>query len=178
MNTQIATAAAALAWMIAEGFLQKKPSVLGLLSGAVGGLVAITPAAGFVNAQGALWIGLAGGVGCYISAVYVKRIFRYDDSLDAFGIHGVGGVIGALLTGVFATAAVNGGSGLIDGNAGQIWIQIKGIFATMAYCAVATFVILKVIDLTIGLRVSQEQEIEGLDIHLHGETLHGDIVQG
>jgi Amt family ammonium transporter len=177
MNTQIATAAAAIAWMITEWFLQRKPSVLGLLSGAVGGLVAITPAAGFVTASGALWIGLVGGVGCYLSAVYVKRLFRYDDSLDAFGIHGVGGIIGAVLTGVFATATVNGGSGLIDGNAGQVWTQLTGIGATIAYCAVATFVILKVIDLAIGLRVTQEQEIEGLDIHLHGESLHSEFMQ-
>jgi Amt family ammonium transporter len=163
--------------MITEWFLQRKPSVLGLLSGAVGGLVAITPAAGFVTASGALWIGLVGGVGCYLSAVYVKRLFRYDDSLDAFGIHGVGGIIGAVLTGVFATATVNGGSGLIDGNAGQVWTQLTGIGATIAYCAVATFVILKVIDLAIGLRVTQEQEIEGLDIHLHGESLHSEFMQ-
>jgi Amt family ammonium transporter len=170
MNTQIATAAAALAWMISEWLLHKKPSVLGLLSGAVGGLVAITPAAGFVDASGALWIGLIGGVACYIAAVYVKRLFRYDDSLDAFGIHGVGGAVGAILTGVFATSAVNGGSGLIDGNPGQIWTQIQGLGATILYCAVVTWLILKAIDATVGLRVSREQEIEGLDLHLHGET--------
>jgi Amt family ammonium transporter len=173
MNTQIATAAAALAWMVAEWLLHGKPSVLGLLSGAVAGLVAITPAAGFVDATGALLIGTAGGVACYISAVWVKRLFRYDDSLDAFGIHGVGGAVGAVLTGVFATTAVNFGSGLIDGNAGQIWIQIKGLAATAGYCAIATFVILKAIDLTVGLRVKPEQEIEGLDLHLHGETAQG-----
>ncbi|MEX1108196.1 MAG: ammonium transporter [Dongiaceae bacterium] len=173
MNTQVATAAAALAWMITEWLLHGKPSVLGLLSGAVSGLVAITPAAGFVDASGALLIGAAGGVGCYVAAVWVKRLFRYDDSLDAFGIHGVGGAIGAVLTGVFATAAVNFGSGLVDGNAGQIWIQIKGLAATAGYCAIATFVILKAIDMTIGLRVKPEQEIEGLDLHLHGETAQG-----
>ena len=173
MNTQIATAAAALAWMICEWLLQKKPSVLGLLSGAVGGLVAITPAAGFVDAAGALWIGLIGGVACYIAAVYVKRIFKYDDSLDAFGIHGVGGAVGAILTGVFATASVNGGSGLIDGNPGQILVQLLGLGTTLAYCGVATWLILKIIDLTIGLRVSPEQEIEGLDLHLHGESAQG-----
>jgi Amt family ammonium transporter len=172
MNTQIATAAAALAWMICEWLLQKKPSVLGLLSGAVGGLVAITPAAGFVDAAGALWIGLIGGVACYIAAVYVKRIFKYDDSLDAFGIHGVGGAVGAILTGVFATSAVNGGSGLVDGNPGQILVQLQGLGATLVYCGVATWLILKAIDLTIGLRVSAEQEIEGLDLHLHGEATH------
>jgi Amt family ammonium transporter len=173
MNTQVATAAAALAWMVAEWLLHGKPSVLGLLSGAVAGLVAITPAAGFVDATGALLIGTAGGVACYISAVWVKRLFRYDDSLDAFGIHGVGGAVGAVLTGVFATTAVNFGSGLVDGNAGQIWIQIKGLSATAGYCAIATFVILKAIDLTVGLRVKPEQEIEGLDLHLHGETAQG-----
>ncbi len=173
MNTQIATAAAALAWMVSEWLLQRKPSVLGLLSGAVGGLVAITPAAGFVDASGALWIGLIGGVACYVAAVYVKRIFKYDDSLDAFGIHGVGGAVGAILTGVFATATVNSGSGLVDGNPGQIWIQIKGLGATIAYCAAITWLILKAIDATIGLRVTREQEIEGLDLHLHGETAQG-----
>ncbi len=171
-NTQIATAAAAIAWMFAEWLIMKKPSVLGIISGAVAGLVAITPACGFVDPMGALWIGLAAGVVCFISAVFVKRALGYDDSLDAFGIHGVGGALGAILTGVFATAAINGASGAIDGNVEQIWLQVKGVGISAIYCAVVTFVILKVIDVVIGLRVSKEVEIEGLDLHLHGETVH------
>jgi Amt family ammonium transporter len=171
-NTQIATAAAAIAWMFVEWLVMKKPSVLGIISGAVAGLVAITPACGFVDPMGALWIGLAAGVVCFVSAVFVKRALGYDDSLDAFGIHGVGGAVGAILTGVFATTAVNFGSGAIDGNVAQIWVQAKAVLISAGYCAIATFVILKVIDLAIGLRVSKEVEIEGLDLHLHGETLH------
>jgi Amt family ammonium transporter len=171
-NTQIATAAAALAWMLAEWIVMKKPSVLGIISGAVAGLVAITPACGFVTPMGALWIGLAAGVVCFFAAVFVKRRLGYDDSLDAFGIHGVGGALGAILTGVFATAAVNFGQGAIDGNAAQIWVQVKGVAISAVYCAVATFVILKVIDVVIGLRVSKEVEVDGLDLNLHGETLH------
>jgi Amt family ammonium transporter len=171
-NTQIATAAAAIAWLFAEWLTKGKPSVLGILSGAVAGLVAITPACGFVTPMGALWIGLAAGVVCFLSAVYVKRWLGYDDSLDAFGIHGVGGALGAILTGVFATTAVNFGEGAIDGNVAQIWVQVKGVAISAAYCAVATFVILKVIDVVIGLRVSKEVEVDGLDLNLHGETLH------
>ncbi len=171
-NTQIATAAAAIAWMFVEWLVMKKPSVLGIISGAIAGLVAITPACGFVDPMGALWIGLAAGVVCFVSAVFVKRALGYDDSLDAFGIHGVGGAVGAILTGVFATTAVNFGSGAIDGNVAQIWVQAKAVLISAGYCAIVTFVILKVIDLVIGLRVSKEIEIEGLDLHLHGETLH------
>jgi Amt family ammonium transporter len=171
-NTQIATAAAALAWMFAEWLAKGKPSVLGIISGAVAGLVAITPACGFVTPMGSLWIGLAAGVVCFVSAVYVKRMLGYDDSLDAFGIHGVGGALGAILTGVFATTAVNFGSGAVDGNVAQIWVQVKGVAISAAYCAVATFVILKVIDVVIGLRVTKEVEVDGLDLNLHGETLH------
>jgi len=171
-NTQIATAAAAIAWLFAEWIAKGKPSVLGIISGAVAGLVAITPACGFVTPMGALWIGLAAGVVCFVSAVYVKRALGYDDSLDAFGIHGVGGALGAILTGVFATTAVNFGSGAVDGNVAQIWVQVKGVAISAVYCGVATFVILKVIDLVIGLRVSKEVEVDGLDLNLHGETLH------
>jgi ammonium transporter, Amt family len=172
-NTQIATAAAAMAWLFAEWIFKGKPSVLGIISGAVAGLVAITPACGFVTPMGSLWIGIAAGVVCFISAVYIKRMLGYDDSLDAFGIHGVGGALGAILTGVFATTAINFGSGAVDGNVAQIWIQIKGVAISAAYCAVVTFVILKVIDVVIGLRVSKEVEVDGLDLNLHGETLHG-----
>jgi len=173
--TQIATAAASLAWMGAEWIVAKKPSVLGMISGAVAGLVAITPASGFVNPMGALLIGLAAGVVCYLSAVHMKRLFGYDDSLDAWGVHGVGGALGAMLTGVFASNAINGsGKGwLIDGNGHQMLIQFYDVAATFVYCAVATLIILKVIDWTIGLRVSRDVEIEGLDVNLHGETVHG-----
>jgi Amt family ammonium transporter len=173
--TQIATAAAALAWMVAEWLIARKPSVLGMISGAVAGLVAITPASGFVDPLGALVIGLAAGAVCYVSAVWVKRLFGYDDSLDAWGVHGVGGALGALLTGVFANSAINpaGKGWLIDGNGRQMLLQFYDVAATFVYCAVVTFIILKLIDLTLGLRVTREVEIEGLDINLHGETVHG-----
>jgi Amt family ammonium transporter len=173
--TQIATAAASLAWMFAEWMITKKPSVLGMISGAVAGLVAITPASGFVNPVGALVIGLAAGVVCYLSAVWMKRLFGYDDSLDAWGVHGVGGALGAMLTGVFASSAINslGKGWIFDGNPGQMVIQFYDVAGVFVYCAIATFIILKVIDMIIGLRVSREVEVEGLDINLHGETVHG-----
>jgi len=170
--TQIAAAAAALAWMFAEWVVIKKPSVLGIISGAVAGLVAITPASGFVDPMGALLIGLIAGLVCFWAVAGLKKALGYDDALDAFGIHGIGGIVGAVLTGVFAVEAIGGTSGLIEGNAGQVMTQIGGIGATIAWSAVATFVILKVIDLTIGLRVAKDVEIEGLDINLHGETMH------
>jgi Amt family ammonium transporter len=173
--TQIATAAAALAWMGAEWVIAKKPSVLGMISGAVAGLVAITPASGFVDPMGALFIGLAAGIVCYISAVHLKKLFGYDDSLDAWGVHGVGGALGAILTGVFANSAINsaGKGWLFDGNGHQMLIQLYDVLGTFIYCGIVTFIILKVIDLVIGLRVSKEVEVEGLDINLHGETVHG-----
>ena len=173
--TQIATAAAALAWMFAEWIISKKPSVLGMVSGAVAGLVAITPASGFVNPGDALIIGIIAGVVCYISAVHVKKMFGYDDALDAWGVHGVGGATGALLTGVFASNAINSvGKGWIhDNNPGQMILQLEDVGATFAYCAVMTFVILLAIKFTVGLRVTEEVEVEGLDINLHGEIVHG-----
>src|ERR1700743_3366633 len=172
--TQIATAAAALGWMFAEWIIAKKPSVLGMISGAVAGLVAITPASGFVNPVGALIIGIAAGVVCYISAVWVKKAIGYDDSLDAWGVHGVGGALGALLTGAFAKKAINSaGSGwLTDGNGVQMLYQLIDVAVVFIYCAIGTFIILKMIDMVIGLRVSPEVEVEGLDINLHGETVH------
>ncbi|MBW8708594.1 MAG: ammonium transporter [Alphaproteobacteria bacterium] len=174
--TQIATAAAALGWMVAEWIVAKKPSVLGMISGAVAGLVAITPASGFVDPVGALIIGISAGVVCYISAVWVKKAFGYDDSLDAWGVHGVGGALGAIMTGMFAKGAINSvypkGGWLTDGNAGQMILQLKDVGAVFLYCAIVTFIILKAIDLVIGLRVSPEVEVEGLDINLHGETVH------
>ncbi|MBZ0325825.1 MAG: ammonium transporter [Alphaproteobacteria bacterium] len=169
--TQIATAAAALSWMFTEWMLRGKPSVLGIVSGAVGGLVAITPASGFVGPVGALIIGIVAGVACYWGAVSLKRMLGYDDSLDVFGVHGIGGIVGAILTGVFAVEAIGGTPGLIEGNAKQVLIQIEGIAATIVWSAVASFVILKVVDMAIGLRVTVEQEREGLDLALHGESV-------
>jgi len=170
--TQIATAAAALAWMAVEWGLRGKPSVLGICSGAVGGLVAITPASGFVDPSGALVIGAVAGVGCYWGATGLKHMMGYDDSLDAFGVHGVGGIIGALLTGVFARAAINkAGTGLIDGNAHQVVIQVYGVLATIAYDAIATLLILLAVKAAIGLRVTGDNEREGLDITQHGEVV-------
>ena len=166
-NTQIATAAAAVAWMLVEWVERKKPGMLGLASGAVAGLVAVTPAAGFVTPTGALIIGLVAGAGCYAGAVWLKRLLKYDDSLDAFGVHGIGGIIGALLTGVFATESINA---LSKGH--SIITQAKGVAVTIAYTAVATLVILLICRVTTGLRVSPEGEDEGLDAALHGEALH------
>ncbi|MFC0666007.1 ammonium transporter [Azotobacter chroococcum] len=166
--TQIATAAAALAWMAAEWLTHGKPSALGIASGVVAGLVAITPAAGTAGPMGALVIGLASGAICFYSATAVKRRFGYDDSLDAFGVHGVGGIVGAVLTGLFAAPAL-GGFGEVDSIATQLWIQIKGVLFTVIYTGVVTFVILKVIERVMGLRVSDEEETIGLDLSLHNE---------
>jgi len=169
--TQIATAAGALAWMFAEWIARGKPSVLGIISGAIAGLVAITPASGYVGPMGALIIGLASGIICYWCVVSLKPMLGYDDSLDAFGVHGVGGIVGAILTGVFAVEAIGGTPGLLEGNAGQVVTQVYGIIATIVWSAIATFVILKVIDMIIGIRVSPDVESEGLDINLHGEVV-------
>ena len=172
--TQIATAAAAIAWMFVEWIARGKPSVLGIISGAVAGLVAITPASGFVDPNGAFIIGLAAGVVCFFSATTLKTALGYDDALDAFGVHGVGGFLGAVLTGVFAKAAIAGKDaplGALEGHVEQIWIQLQGIGWTIGYDLVATFIILKLIDLIIGLRVDQDVEREGLDLNLHGETV-------
>jgi Amt family ammonium transporter len=169
--TQIATAAAALTWMYAEWIIHGKPSVLGIASGAVAGLVAITPASGAVGPMGALAIGFASGAGCFYVATRLKRAIGYDDSLDVFGVHAVGGIIGALLTGVFAAQSL-GGAGFGDGNAtmgAQLTAQFVGVIATVVYTGIASAVILKVIDLVIGLRVSEEDESVGLDLALHDE---------
>ena len=168
--TQVATAAGALTWMFAEWKTHGKPSALGLVSGAVAGLVAITPASGYVGPMGALAIGFASGLGCYLAVVKVKRVFGYDDSLDAFGVHGIGGIIGAVLTGVFVDSGL-GGVGLADGvsMASQVGKQLIGIVATIVYCGVVSFIILKVLDKVIGLRVSEQDEQEGLDLVLHDE---------
>ncbi len=168
--TQIATAAAALTWMFAEWVSHGKPSALGIASGAVAGLVAITPASGFVGPMGALVIGIAAGYGCYLAAVKMKRMFGYDDSLDAFGVHGIGGMIGAILTGVFVDAGL-GGAGLADGvtMGAQVGKQCIGVAATTIYTGIGSFVILKIIDAVIGLRPSDEEEVAGLDLALHDE---------
>jgi ammonium transporter, Amt family len=162
--TQIATAAAALAWMFTEWLVKKKPSVLGIASGAVAGLVAITPASGFVGPGAAVVIGVAAGVLCFFAATSLKRAMGYDDSLDAFGVHGIGGVVGALLTGAFASKEIAG----VDGS---VLTQLWGVGSTLIYGFVVSFILLKLIDLTIGLRVTEEQEREGLDISLHGESV-------
>ncbi|VXC99142.1 ammonium transporter [Pseudomonas sp. 9Ag] len=166
--TQVATAAAALSWMFAEWLTHGKPSALGIASGVVAGLVAITPAAGTVGPMGALIIGLASGVICFFCATSLKRKLAYDDSLDAFGVHGVGGIVGALLTGVFAAPAL-GGFGEVENIALQLWIQFKGVLFTVVYTAIVTFLILKVIDVVMGLRVTEEEETIGLDLSLHNE---------
>ena len=171
--TQIATATAALTWMFVEWALRGKPSVLGIISGAVAGLVAITPASGFVDPRGALIIGIVAGVACYWGATWLKNTLGYDDSLDAFGVHGVGGAVGAILTGVLAVAAVGGDgkSGLIEGNAHQLLVQLYGVGVVVAYDAVVSLILLKLIDLAIGLRVDTDTEREGLDLAIHGEVI-------
>jgi Amt family ammonium transporter len=166
--TQIATAAAALGWMFAEWITHGKPSALGIASGVVAGLVAITPAAGTAGPMGALVIGLASGVICFFCATSLKRKLGYDDSLDAFGVHGIGGIVGAILTGVFA-APVLGGFGTVEDIGAQVWIQIVGVLVTVVYTGIVTFVILKVLDLVMGLRVSEESETVGLDLSEHNE---------
>jgi len=167
--TQIATATAALAWMFAEWVVHGKPSVLGIISGAVTGLVAITPASGSVGPMGALAIGAAAGVGCYWASTRLKRAMGYDDSLDVFGVHAVGGIIGAMLTGVFSAVSL-GGSGLVkDTISGQVIAQGIGVGATIVYTAFVSYIILKVIDALIGLRVDEDSETEGLDVSQHDE---------
>ncbi|MFJ3075075.1 MULTISPECIES: ammonium transporter [Pseudomonas] len=166
--TQIATAAAALGWMFAEWIFHGKPSALGIASGVVAGLVAITPAAGTVGPMGALVIGLASGVICYFCATSLKRKLGYDDSLDAFGVHGIGGIVGAILTGVFAAPAL-GGFGAVTDIGAQVWVQAKGVIFTVAYTAIVTYVILKVLDVVMGLRVNEEEESVGLDLAQHNE---------
>jgi Amt family ammonium transporter len=173
--TMVAAAIAALSWMAVEWRIKGKPSVMGIITGAVAGLVAITPASGYVDTIGALVIGAAGGVVCFLSAAFMKEKFHLiDDSLDCFGVHGVGGILGAILTGVFAKASISGvatQNGAIEGNIGQIWIQIQGIGWTIGWCAIATLTILFVVEHTMGLRVTEEVEREGLDAALHGDQL-------
>ena len=177
--THFGAAGATLGWVVAEWLTHGKPSILGAISGAVAGLVVITPASGFVMPMPALLMGLLGGVVCFFMVVKVKAMFGYDDSLDAFGVHGAGGTLGAILTGVFATNAINNGLkdsagkalplGLVDGNGGQIVNQLIGVGIAWALAIVGTLIILKVCEMTVGLRVSQQDEIEGLDLSQHGE---------
>ncbi len=169
--TQIATAAAALGWMFVEWIVKGKPSVLGVITGAIAGLVAITPASGYVDPSGALAIGIAAGIVCYWGATGLKHAFGYDDSLDVFAVHGLGGIVGSILTGVFAAEAIGGTPGLLEGNPGQVVTQLYGVGVTVIYCAVMTAVILLIVKAVIGLRVSEEDEREGLDIRLHGERV-------
>jgi Amt family ammonium transporter len=172
--TQIATAAAALGWMFAEWIAKGKPSVLGAASGAVAGLVAITPASGFVLPGGSLVIGIAAGVGCFWAATSLKHMLGYDDSLDAFGVHGIGGIIGALLTGVFSFGPLSATDASPDGSPGgmsQFILQCEGVLSTIVITAVGTFIILMICKFTLGLRVNDEEEREGLDIVLHGEQV-------
>jgi Amt family ammonium transporter len=177
--THFATAAAALAWMAAEWIKNGKPSMLGAISGAVAGLVAVTPASGFVKPFPAMLIGAAAGIVCFLMVTAVKSKFGYDDTLDAFGVHGAGGTLGALLTGVFATSAVNDGLkdaagkvlplGMVDGNGGQVWNQAIGVAISWVLAIVGTLIILKICDAIFGVRVSPEEELEGLDVSMHGE---------
>lgn len=168
--TQIAAAAAAVTWAGLEWSLRGKPSVLGAASGAVAGLVGITPAAGFVEPYGALLIGVLTAACAFGAVTYFKRMFNYDDSLDAFGLHGIGGLAGAILTGVFASTAIGGTGGLVEGNLALVWTQTWGALAAAGYCAVVTFAILWVMGLVMALRVDAEDEVNGLDVALHGES--------
>ncbi|QDH72459.1 ammonium transporter [Brevundimonas sp. M20] len=167
LNTILAAAAAAIGWTAVEWFHHKRPTLLGLLSGIVAGLVGITPAAGFVDPKGAFFIGILSGPACYAGAVWLKKLLKYDDSLDAFGIHGIGGMVGAVLTGVFASAAINP-----VGEGADVVKQILGLLAVVAWSGIGTWVILMICKFTTGLRVTREDEIEGLDYTQHGETIH------
>ncbi len=169
--TQVATAMAGLTWMFVEWIHRGKPTVVGICSGAVAGLVAITPASGFVGPIGSLCIGIAAGIVCYAGAVWIKAIFGYDDALDAFGVHAIGGATGAILTGVFAISQYGGTPGWIEGNFGQVINQIEGVIIVVVYDVIVSLIILKVVDLLVGLRVDEEVERDGLDLALHGETV-------
>src|SRR3990172_594491 len=171
--TNTAAAMAALTWMTVSWVHQQRPSVLGAATGAVAGLVAITPAAGFVTAQAAILIGMGAGVFCYWAIQLLKRL-GVDDALDVWGCHGVGGTWGALATGIFATVAVNsaGADGLLYGNPGQLWVQFVAVGVTWVYSAGATWLILKAIDLVVGLRVEEREEALGLDVTQHGEVAY------
>lgn len=172
VNTHFAAAAAVLGWLLVEWIRDGKPSILGGITGAVAGLVAITPASGFVTPMASLVIGFAAGMVCYYFVAVLKVKLGYDDSLDAFGVHGIGGSVGALLTGVFAAEAVGGAPGLLEGNAGQFVNNALGALLTWILAAVATFIILKITDALVGVRVSESEEVEGLDVSQHGEEAY------
>jgi ammonium transporter, Amt family len=169
--THTATATAGFTWMLVEWLLKGKPTVIGICSGAVAGLVAITPASGFVGPMGSFWIGVAAGIFCYWGCTGLKHMFGYDDALDTFGVHGIGGAAGAILTGVFAVNEYGGTPGLLEGNAMQVVWQAIGVLTVFVYDVVVTLIILKIVDIFIGLRVTDEIEREGLDLALHGETI-------
>jgi ammonium transporter, Amt family len=169
--THLAACSGALTWGAVEWATRRKPSVLGMISGAVAGLGTITPASGFVAPWHGIVIGVIAGLACFWACTWLKRRFNYDDSLDVFGVHGVGGMTGILLTGVFATASIGGASGLIEGNPNLLLIQLKGVAVTLTWTAGATYVLLKLVSMFLPLRVSKEHELEGLDISQHGEAL-------
>lgn len=169
--TQVAAATAALSWLAAERFVRGRASVLGGASGAIAGLVAITPAAGYVDVSGALMIGLIAGIVCFWGTTGLKRLLKADDSLDAFGLHGIGGIVGALLTAVFATEVITGGAPKVLPFVEQILVQAEGVLATLVYSGIVTYILLKLVDLVIGIRVSEEGEREGLDLSQHGERV-------
>lgn len=170
--TQTATATAAVAWMAVEWMHVKKPTVLGIVSGAVAGLVAITPASGFVNVTGALYIGIAAGICCYL-ATRLKYKFKIDDTLDVFAVHCVGGIIGAILTGVFAVEAIGGTKGALEGNVNQILVQLLSVGITIVYCGVISYILLRIIKATMGLTLDAQDQSTGLDHTQHGEIIHG-----
>jgi ammonium transporter, Amt family len=169
--THLASASAAVAWMMVDWIIKGKPSVLGTISGAVAGLVAITPASGFVNTQGAICIGMVAGLICPWACYSLKERFKYDDSLDVFGVHGIGGIIGSILTGVFATKDIGGVSGALEGNATLLLAQIAGTLLVLVYSGAVTWLILKLTNAIVGLRVDDHMEHEGIDLHLHGEAM-------
>jgi Amt family ammonium transporter len=171
-NTTIATSSAVLAWMFAEWLTAGKPTVVGISSGIIAGLVAITPAAGFVNPVGAIFVGAFGSLFAYFAVAKLKSALGYDDALDVFGIHGVSGIVGAILTGVFADPAVNESAGLLYGNPKQVLIQIEGVIATILYSGIMTAIVIIIAKALTGLRASDEAEIEGLDGAQHGESAY------
>ena len=170
VTTHIATAAAGLAWVLCDWLYHRRATTLGVISGAVAGLVAITPACGFVSPMSAIWIGLGAACCCWLAVTFLKTKLGYDDSLDAFGVHGIGGIVGALATGIFADKAVNGCDGLLYGNAAQFVWQIKAVLVTIVYSAVVSFVLFKLVDKLVGLRVSEHEERVGLDLTQHKEA--------
>jgi Amt family ammonium transporter len=172
--THTAAASAGLVWALLDWLKHKKPTTLGMITGTVAGLVAITPASGFVTPAGAIWIGIGAGLFPWLVITYIKGAIGYDDSLDAFGVHGIGGIWGAIATGIWATKAVNpaGADGLLYGNPVQLWIQIKAVVITMAYSFIVGIALLKLVDVILKLRVSEHEELVGLDLTQHREAAY------